>query len=93
MECTSSIYITSNIWKSFFCAVICIFTANIFAKSNYLSIIEVHNTSRVEFSSEYVLFILLGFAQSLNEAIKKIQDQMQSNTPEKILIFSDKTAD
>lgn len=61
IESTASIYIVSNIWKSFFCAVVCIFVSKIMQSSKVLMIADIENSRPISFSSEMVLFIIEGF--------------------------------
>jgi hypothetical protein len=59
IEALSSIYIMSNIWKSFFCAVICMIISKLFNSSNFFNNV-ITNTNPIEFGPEIVLFILQG---------------------------------
>lgn len=65
IESTASIYIVSNIWKSFFCSVICIFISKIMASSKLILFAEVTTTKPIAFSSEVILFIIQGFIGGL----------------------------
>ena len=62
IETTASIYIVSNIWKSFFCAVICIFTSKLLRSTAHLQMldIEAEVSQPIKFSYEAALFALLG---------------------------------
>jgi chloride channel 2 len=62
IESTASIYIVSNIWKSFFVSVIIIFISNVFVpyyKFQYFS--NIKGTQPLPISAEFILIILLGF--------------------------------
>jgi chloride channel 2 len=60
IESTASIYIVSNIWKSFFCAVICIFVSKIFNASQTIILAEITGSKPISFNSEIFLFIIEG---------------------------------
>ena len=60
IESTASIYIVSNIWKSFFCAVICIFMSKILASSKTILLADITNSKPIAFSEEVVLFVIQG---------------------------------
>jgi chloride channel 2 len=61
IESTASIYIVSNIWKSFFCSVICIFVAKLLQSSQIIMLADIIGSKALPFSSEVFLFILEGF--------------------------------
>ena len=61
IETTASIYIISNLWKSFFCAVICIFVTKALQYSQLIQFTFVSQTSTLTFSYELLMFIILGF--------------------------------
>jgi H+/Cl- antiporter ClcA len=58
IEALFSIYIMSNIWKSFFCVLICLVFSKIFG--NFMFLYSITDTSVLEFSAEIILFILQG---------------------------------
>jgi chloride channel 2 len=61
IESTASIYIVSNIWKSFFCSVICIFVSKMVQKTQTILLADISATKPISFNSEIILFILEGF--------------------------------
>ena len=65
IESTSSIYIVSNIWKSFFVSVICIFMTKIIFPSKLNLFSNIIGTKPIPFSSEFLLFIFLGLLGGL----------------------------
>jgi len=69
IETTASIYIVSNIWKSFFCSVICIFVAKTLQSSHLIHFVEISNSSSLSFNSEIFMFIILGFFSGIIGAI------------------------
>ena len=61
IECTSSIYVVSNIWKSFFCSVICIITSKIIGSKTNLLLFEGEIAmSKINFNVEVFFFIFEG---------------------------------
>lgn len=65
IESTASIYIVSNIWKSFFVSVICIFFSKIIRPSKTVLFSNITGTKPIIFSSEFILFIFLGILGGL----------------------------
>lgn len=60
IESTASIYIVSNIWKSFFCSIICILVSKILQKSHTILLADISGTQPIIFNSEIFLFIIEG---------------------------------
>jgi hypothetical protein len=58
IEALSSTYIMSNIWKSFFCAIISLIISKLLG--NYLFLSSISNPSVFTFNIEIVLFLALG---------------------------------
>ncbi len=65
IESTASIYIVSNIWKSFFCSVICIFISKLMVSSKTILFVDITSSKPIAFSSEVILFIIQGFLGGL----------------------------
>lgn len=65
IETTASIYIVSNIWKSFFCSVVCIFVAKALQSSHLINLIEISHPPDLTFNSEIIMFIILGFISGI----------------------------
>lgn len=61
IESTASIYIVSNIWRSFFSAVICILFSKMI-NLDRMNIIEVRDGPEINLSFTLIHFIILGFA-------------------------------
>jgi H+/Cl- antiporter ClcA len=57
IESTASIYIVSNIWKSFFCSVICIFLSKAFRGSQNILLVDISGTKPISFNYEIFIFI------------------------------------
>jgi chloride channel 2 len=60
IESTASIYIVSNIWKSFFCSVICIFVSKMIQKTQTIMLADIAGLRPISFNSEIILFIIEG---------------------------------
>jgi H+/Cl- antiporter ClcA len=60
IECTASIYIVSNIWKSFFCSVICIFVSKAFRGAQNILLVDLSGTKPISFDFEILIFIIEG---------------------------------
>jgi len=65
IESTASIYIVSNIWKSFFCSVVCIFISKLMVSSKTILLAEISGSKPIAFSAEVILFIIQGFLGGL----------------------------
>lgn len=61
IESTASIYIVSNIWKSFFVAVVCIFMSKLLNSSKTILLTEISSSRPINFSSEIFIFAIEGF--------------------------------
>ena len=70
IETTSTIYLVSNIWKSFFCSAICNFiTRLIYTKENHLQQFYVEKRDYTSIPAEIFLFIILGLLGGLIGAL------------------------
>jgi hypothetical protein len=69
IETTASIYIVSNIWKSFFCSVICIFVSKALQSSQSIMLVDISNSNPISFNTEIMLFIILGFLSGIIGAL------------------------
>ncbi len=64
IEATASIYIVSNLWKSFFASVICIFTSKLL-RQNEITLFNVEADYKEISKKEIILFVLLGLLSGI----------------------------
>ena len=74
IETSSSIYVVSNIWKSFFTAVICIFTSKMVSSATNLEIYDLESdvSKPVSLQYEAILFAVLGILGGIIGALLSI---------------------
>lgn len=65
IECTSSIYIISNLWQAYYCSVVCFFTSKILNSHSLLTIIIVNDTEAFKYNSEIIFVVILAILSGI----------------------------